>query len=156
MPMRVLATWRSSCTLFKSDLATLRRSLRREGRLPCQNGDLLRAGTSPIELPIPATICPRHINYVICNNDNFIVYSRLCSTGDATRLQAQSPGCSRSHVCVCLNRGLPGNSTVEIRSVHVSQASHGEVLLRVKSSTICRSDIRATSFPLLNDESLRT
>jgi len=37
---------------------------------------------------------------------------------------------------------LPGNSTVEIRTVPVPQPAHGEVLLRVKASTICGSDIR--------------
>jgi threonine dehydrogenase-like Zn-dependent dehydrogenase len=38
---------------------------------------------------------------------------------------------------------LPGNSTVEMRTVQVPQPDHGEVLLRVKASTICGSDIRA-------------
>ncbi len=38
---------------------------------------------------------------------------------------------------------LPGNSTVEMRSVPVPEPRHGEVLLRVKVSTICGSDIRA-------------
>jgi threonine dehydrogenase-like Zn-dependent dehydrogenase len=37
---------------------------------------------------------------------------------------------------------LPGNSTVELRSVKVPTPGHGEVLLRVKASTICGSDIR--------------
>lgn len=37
---------------------------------------------------------------------------------------------------------LPGNSTVEFRSVPVPTPGHGEVLLRVKASTICGSDIR--------------
>jgi threonine dehydrogenase-like Zn-dependent dehydrogenase len=37
---------------------------------------------------------------------------------------------------------LPGNSTVEMRSVAVPAPGHGEVLLQVKSSTICGSDIR--------------
>ena len=37
---------------------------------------------------------------------------------------------------------LPGNSTVEIRTVPVPTPGHGEVLLRVKASTICGSDIR--------------
>ncbi len=37
---------------------------------------------------------------------------------------------------------LPGNSTVELRSVPVPVPGHGEVLLRVKASTICGSDIR--------------
>ena len=37
---------------------------------------------------------------------------------------------------------LPGNSTVELRTVAVPAPGHGEVLLRVKSSTICGSDIR--------------
>jgi len=38
---------------------------------------------------------------------------------------------------------LPGNSTVELKTFRVPQPGHGEVLLRVKSSTICGSDIRA-------------
>ena len=38
---------------------------------------------------------------------------------------------------------LPGNSTVEMRTVPVTRPQHGEVLLRVKASTICGSDIRA-------------
>jgi threonine dehydrogenase-like Zn-dependent dehydrogenase len=37
---------------------------------------------------------------------------------------------------------LPGNSTVELRSVPVPAPGHGEVLIRVKASTICGSDIR--------------
>ena len=38
---------------------------------------------------------------------------------------------------------LPGNSTVEMRIVPVPVPGHGEVLLRIKASTICGSDIRA-------------
>jgi threonine dehydrogenase-like Zn-dependent dehydrogenase len=38
---------------------------------------------------------------------------------------------------------LPGNSTVEMRTVPVPTPGHGEVLLRIKASTICGSDIRA-------------
>ena len=38
---------------------------------------------------------------------------------------------------------LPGNSTVELRTVPVPQPGHGEVLIAVKASTICGSDIRA-------------
>lgn len=38
---------------------------------------------------------------------------------------------------------LPGNSTAEIRTVPVAKPEHGEVLIAVKASTICRSDIRA-------------
>jgi threonine dehydrogenase-like Zn-dependent dehydrogenase len=38
---------------------------------------------------------------------------------------------------------LPGNSTVEIRDVPVPGPGHGEVLIAVKASTICGSDIRA-------------
>lgn len=38
---------------------------------------------------------------------------------------------------------LPGNSTVEMRSVSVPRPGHGEVLVSVKASTICGSDIRA-------------
>jgi threonine dehydrogenase-like Zn-dependent dehydrogenase len=37
---------------------------------------------------------------------------------------------------------LPGNSTVEIREVAAPEPGHGEVLLRMKASTICGSDIR--------------
>ncbi|MGB7987745.1 MAG: alcohol dehydrogenase catalytic domain-containing protein, partial [Terracidiphilus sp.] len=37
---------------------------------------------------------------------------------------------------------LPGNSTVEMRTVPVPVPGHGEVLLRMKASTICGSDIR--------------
>lgn len=37
---------------------------------------------------------------------------------------------------------LPGNSTTELREFEVPQPGHGEVLLRVKASTICGSDIR--------------
>ena len=37
---------------------------------------------------------------------------------------------------------LPGNSTVEMRTVAVPAPGHGEVLLQVMSSTICGSDIR--------------
>ena len=38
---------------------------------------------------------------------------------------------------------LPGNSTVEMREVPVPVPGHGEVLIEVKASTICGSDIRA-------------
>jgi threonine dehydrogenase-like Zn-dependent dehydrogenase len=37
---------------------------------------------------------------------------------------------------------LPGNSTTELREVPVPEPGHGEVLLRMKASTICGSDIR--------------
>jgi threonine dehydrogenase-like Zn-dependent dehydrogenase len=37
---------------------------------------------------------------------------------------------------------LPGNSTVELKDVPVPEPGHGEVLLRIKASTICGSDIR--------------
>lgn len=37
---------------------------------------------------------------------------------------------------------LPGNSTAELREVPVPAPGHGEVLLRMKASTICGSDIR--------------
>ncbi len=37
---------------------------------------------------------------------------------------------------------LPGNSSVELREVAVPKPGHGEVLLRMKASTICGSDIR--------------
>lgn len=38
---------------------------------------------------------------------------------------------------------LPGNSTVEIKSVSIPVPQHGEVLIAIKASTICGSDIRA-------------
>ena len=38
---------------------------------------------------------------------------------------------------------LPGNSTVVLKEVPVPAPGHGEVLIRMKSSTICGSDIRA-------------
>lgn len=38
---------------------------------------------------------------------------------------------------------LPGDSTVELRTVPVPTPGHGEVLVRMKASTICGSDIRA-------------
>lgn len=38
---------------------------------------------------------------------------------------------------------LPGNSTAEVRSYAVPEPAWGQVLLRMKSSTICGSDIRA-------------
>jgi threonine dehydrogenase-like Zn-dependent dehydrogenase len=37
---------------------------------------------------------------------------------------------------------LPGNDKVDLRIVPVPRPAHGEVLLRVKASTICGSDIR--------------
>jgi threonine dehydrogenase-like Zn-dependent dehydrogenase len=37
---------------------------------------------------------------------------------------------------------LPGNSTVVLKQVEVPTPGHGEVLLRMKASTICGSDIR--------------
>jgi threonine dehydrogenase-like Zn-dependent dehydrogenase len=38
---------------------------------------------------------------------------------------------------------IPGNSTVEMKEVPVPEPGHGEVLIEVKASTICGSDIRA-------------
>lgn len=38
---------------------------------------------------------------------------------------------------------LPGNSTVEMKQVEIPVPGHGEVLIKMKSSTICGSDIRA-------------
>jgi threonine dehydrogenase-like Zn-dependent dehydrogenase len=38
---------------------------------------------------------------------------------------------------------LPGNSTVELRTVPIPEPGHGEVLIAVKASTICGSDVRA-------------
>jgi threonine dehydrogenase-like Zn-dependent dehydrogenase len=37
---------------------------------------------------------------------------------------------------------LPGNSTVEMRTVPIPSPGHGEVLIQVQASTICGSDIR--------------
>lgn len=37
---------------------------------------------------------------------------------------------------------LPGNSTVELKSFDIPTPGHGEVLIKMKSSTICGSDIR--------------
>lgn len=37
---------------------------------------------------------------------------------------------------------LPGNSTVELKTFEVPTPGHGEVLIKMKSSTICGSDIR--------------
>ena len=37
---------------------------------------------------------------------------------------------------------LPGNSTADLREAAVPEPGHGEVLLRMKASTICGSDIR--------------
>ncbi len=37
---------------------------------------------------------------------------------------------------------LPGDSTTQLKSVPVPRPGHGEVLLRMKASTICGSDIR--------------
>ncbi len=38
---------------------------------------------------------------------------------------------------------LPGNSTVELKEMDIPVPGHGEVLIKMKSSTICGSDIRA-------------
>jgi len=38
---------------------------------------------------------------------------------------------------------LPGDSTVEIREVQIPTPGHSQVLIKMKSSTICGSDIRA-------------
>jgi hypothetical protein len=38
---------------------------------------------------------------------------------------------------------LPGNSTVEMKTIPVPEPAHREVLIAVKASTICGSDIRA-------------
>ncbi len=37
---------------------------------------------------------------------------------------------------------LPGNSTVEMKEFDIPKPGHGEVLIKMKSSTICGSDIR--------------
>ena len=38
---------------------------------------------------------------------------------------------------------LPGNSTVELKQFDIPTPQHGEVLIKVKASAICGSDIRA-------------
>ncbi|MCD8186825.1 MAG: zinc-binding dehydrogenase [Rikenellaceae bacterium] len=38
---------------------------------------------------------------------------------------------------------LPGDSTVVLKEVEIPEPGHGEVLIKMKSSTICGSDIRA-------------
>ena len=38
---------------------------------------------------------------------------------------------------------LPGNSTVVLKDVAIPEPGHGEVLIKMKASTICGSDIRA-------------
>ena len=38
---------------------------------------------------------------------------------------------------------LPGNSTVELREFPVPRPAAGQVLVKMKASTICGSDIRA-------------
>ncbi len=38
---------------------------------------------------------------------------------------------------------LPGNSTVVLKDVEIPTPGHGEVLIKMKASTICGSDIRA-------------
>lgn len=38
---------------------------------------------------------------------------------------------------------LPGNSTVELKELDTPEPGHGEVLIRMKTSSICGSDIRA-------------
>ncbi len=37
---------------------------------------------------------------------------------------------------------LPGNSTVELRESPIPEVGHGEILLRMKASSICGSDVR--------------
>ena len=37
---------------------------------------------------------------------------------------------------------LPGNDKVDLRTLPIPRPAHGEVLLKVKASTICGSDIR--------------
>ncbi len=44
---------------------------------------------------------------------------------------------------VMLGAYLPGNSRVELHQVQIPEPGHGEVLIRMKASTICGSDIRA-------------
>ncbi len=44
---------------------------------------------------------------------------------------------------IMLGAYLPGASRVELRQVQIPEPGHGEVLIRMKASTICGSDIRA-------------
>ncbi|MHC5077117.1 MAG: alcohol dehydrogenase, partial [Planctomycetota bacterium] len=37
---------------------------------------------------------------------------------------------------------LPGNSTAQLKEFDIPSPVHGEVLIKMKSSTICGSDIR--------------
>ncbi len=47
-----------------------------------------------------------------------------------------------SSAAVMLGAYLPGDSTTQLKQVPVPAPGHGEVLLRMKASTICGSDIR--------------
>ena len=47
-----------------------------------------------------------------------------------------------SSAAVMLGAYLPGDSTTQLKQVPVPEPGHGEVLLRMKASTICGSDIR--------------
>lgn len=48
----------------------------------------------------------------------------------------------RRNMGTMLGALLPGNSTAELREFDIPVPGHGEVLIRMKSSTICGSDIR--------------
>src|ERR1035438_3629931 len=51
---------------------------------------------------------------------------------------------------------LPGNSSVVLRDLPVPEPGHGEVLLRMKASTICGSDIRCIYYEHLGKEPAQT
>src|SRR3984893_13543870 len=56
--------------------------------------------------------------------------------------KSPNDGCCRPGAGVMIGAFLPGNSTVELKEVPVPEPGHGEVLLRMKASTICGPDIR--------------
>jgi threonine dehydrogenase-like Zn-dependent dehydrogenase len=59
----------------------------------------------------------------------------IAMSGGTTREPTEVNNCMRAAY-------LPGNSTVEVREVATPEPGYGEVLLRMKASTICGSDIR--------------
>ena len=65
------------------------------------------------------------------------------STQSTNQLINQSTNQPISMTLTSKGAFLPGNSTVVFKDVEFPTPGHGEVLLKVKSSTICGSDIRA-------------
>ncbi|HVC90879.1 MAG TPA: zinc-binding dehydrogenase [Acidobacteriaceae bacterium] len=63
-------------------------------------------------------------------------HTAMMGTGAMLRIDKQAEAEMQGAV-------LPGNSTAELRRFAVPEPSWGQVLLRMKSSTICGSDIRA-------------